>query len=133
MSPAAGGITKMLGVVKAPSSPRSAFLEYYFFFFFLLNLQHSFKTNSKVRCQLFLGVVREIGEMEEERGRAQGQGGALISWGGWGGKWQEGLAVRSRQTKGHLGRKKGKDEHGGTVILKCSDSSGVFAPEIALP
>lgn len=99
------------------------FLEHLFFFLFL-NWQDYFKTNSKVRCQLFLGVVRETGEMKEERGRAQGQRGALISW--------EGGPAAGRScceaNKEPSGRKKGKDEHGGNVILKCFDSSGVFAP-----
>lgn len=54
MSPAVGAVTE----VRLQS------------YFALKNVQHYFRTNSKVRCQLFLGVVRETGEMKE-RGRGE--------------------------------------------------------------
>lgn len=89
-------------------------------------MQHYFKINSKVRCQLFLG--ERLGKCKRREGgpRARGQGGALISWEG--GPVAGRSCCEEQANKGPSGRKKGKDEHRGNVILKCFDSSGVFAP-----
>ena len=63
--------------------------------------------------------------MKQERGRSQGQRGALICWEG--GLVAGRSCCEEQANKGPSGRKKGEDEHGGNVILKCFDSSEVFA------
>lgn len=91
---------------------------------FIFNLQRYFKANSKVWRQLFLGVAGELGKGERRR---EVRGSPDLLAGG------RKVLLGGAANKGPSGRRKGKDEQGSAVVLKCFGSSGVLTPRIAVP